>query len=300
VSAAIDKVSCIGAWTFNGESSGDDPLDSCWRNWNKLYDTGSIGVIRGLVGPFSDECAIFASALDMQLERTEASQIGLDLSFNQGKFTVMAYAYCAGAWPASNDTIIMAKQIQSPATDAAFKLYYDSTARKVGFSFYDFAATTTTIDVARPSNNTWFHLAATRGDDYKLRLYLDGVLVDTSAAAVSVCNLNNAAFTIGVADGGDFQTRWPGWIDEAAIFMDALSQEEIYFIYKNGLTAESDSLLQMVVDNKNLLSSEVISRRFDATIDADRIVEPSRDAVNFLNPRLDTKSFLGEELDAEI
>ena len=73
--------------------------------------------------------------------------------------------------------------------------------------------------------NQWQHFVFQRSGDGNLEIWIDGVLVNTSAAAPNLLPLNGA-FTIG-AEGNTLNNSFSGRIDEFAVFSEALSSEQV-------------------------------------------------------------------------
>jgi hypothetical protein len=86
------------------------------------------------------------------------------------------------------------------------------------------ATSTTTMQA-----DTWYHIVATY-DGTNMRLYLNGTLEATTASAISAEN-HTIAMSLASRNGSD---RFPGRLDEVAIYTTALSQQQITEHYQTG------------------------------------------------------------------
>jgi hypothetical protein len=79
----------------------------------------------------------------------------------------------------------------------------------------------------------WHHVAAT-GDGASLRLYLDGLLIDTGSDATATYGTSANAFCVGanVSSAGNY---FPGLIDEVIVYDRALTDAEIMLLYQGQL-----------------------------------------------------------------
>ena len=100
---------------------------------------------------------------------------------------------------------------------------------------------TTRDAVADPlSHSVWHHVVATGSDSAgELKLYVDGVLVDTNSSLTNDATMNGYQFAVGAArfvqDGG---TRpFDGLIDEFALYGTVLDATAVSTHYNAGITA---------------------------------------------------------------
>jgi hypothetical protein len=87
-----------------------------------------------------------------------------------------------------------------------------------------------------PTANQWYHLAMTYDGSY-LRLYVDGEIVDSTAAS-GLVKTNTQPISIG-ADGGGNQKYFEGVVDETQFWQDALAKSEINAIKDNYISSSS-------------------------------------------------------------
>ena len=83
------------------------------------------------------------------------------------------------------------------------------------------------------SYNTWHHLVGTYNDTTgDLKLYLDGVLKNTSATSADV---NAASVDLRIGCSASNSLFFQGGIDEVSLFNSELSQSDITAIYNSGV-----------------------------------------------------------------
>jgi prepilin-type N-terminal cleavage/methylation domain-containing protein len=111
---------------------------------------------------------------------------------------------------------------------------------KFSGSFYDSASAARTLNDIKPSKTgTWTLVTLTHNFTKQLTtLYIDGKPVDTLAGVVSKSVTNDVYIgTFGLNPGGGFY--FTGSVDEAHVYTQALSAEDIANIYAQGLPRHS-------------------------------------------------------------
>ena len=92
----------------------------------------------------------------------------------------------------------------------------------------------------------WIHIMTTStGSDKKLRLYVNGVLVVTSAAATSFLDLLSPIFRLGASNGTNFLN---GFIDTVTIHRRSLSSSEIQDMYFRDYYTPTNMILRWNFD----------------------------------------------------
>lgn len=113
------------------------------------------------------------------------------------------------------------------------------------------------------ATDTWYSFTASRESNV-LRLYVDGILVDTTAET-SPTNVNNSIdLIIGGLQPSGFATQFfDGQVDDIAIFDHALSQSEITRIFNAGVSAvpEPSSLLLFAIATAVVANSRSRKKR---------------------------------------
>ncbi len=132
-------------------------------------------------------------------------------------------ALTIAAWLKTNDTssnqCIVSK-------NNAYYVYLTGGRVRVGLSIGGSWATYTSPSSDKVSANTWTHLAATY-DGATIKVYLDGVLIDSQAQTGSITQ-NSKDLKLGTLWGG---TRWNGDLDDIALFDTALDANDIALLY---------------------------------------------------------------------
>jgi hypothetical protein len=93
-----------------------------------------------------------------------------------------------------------------------WQLYVDAND-DLCFAMYDGGVLTTLTGTWAPSTGTWYHVAADRNASNVVRVYADGVMLNS--ATINYAMVTNNRFDIGLERGvGNY---WNGWIDEARV-----------------------------------------------------------------------------------
>jgi hypothetical protein len=169
----------------------------------------------------------------------QSVDVPFDASLNQsGPFTIEAWVRLT-AFTNFNRTVIASRWVAT-GVQQGYQLRVRNAAGANNWQFTTFNGTGANDLNGGPNVpfNEWTHVVATH-DGSLNRIYVNGVLVATSAAAVTYApNSTAGVFRIGGGlsenSGGDF---WPGGIDEVAFYPAALSDADILAHYQNGTNA---------------------------------------------------------------
>ena len=133
-----------------------------------------------------------------------------------------------------------------------------------GALFYYNRDTETAIWAQNPTilqPNQWYHVAFVRQGD-AIRVYIDGQLEFSAIYPLpSGTNFDQGTWVFGGRSDGNF-LKWPGNIDEVAIFGRALSQQEILAHFNAALVPEPSTCLLMALGGLFLLGFGGRSRRW--------------------------------------
>ena len=187
----------------------------------------------GAVVPVSDGAAYFDASANNYVAIGNQS----NLSFGTGSFSV-------ACWVNSNQigttSFILGKgSSASTASSVGYALYLGNAGTDWVFSVgdgTDYEAVETTVI---QNANQWYHLCGTfNGTSKQLKLYVDGVLIETDADT-DIGDIDNSdAFDIGRLDASA-SNDWNGYICNVGVWSDVLTQAQIKSImWKNyaGLT----------------------------------------------------------------
>ena len=195
----------------------------------------------GAVVPVSDGAAYFVPGNNDYVAIGNQS----NLSFGTGSFSV-------ACWVNSNQTgttsFILGKgSSASTASSVGYALYFGNAGTDWVFSVgdgTDYEVVQTTVN---QNTNQWYHLCGTfNGTSKQLKLYVDGVLIETDADT-DIGDIDNSdAFDIGRIDAST-SNDWDGYICNAGVWTSVLTQPQVKSIMnKNyaGLTSsETDNLV---------------------------------------------------------
>ena len=114
--------------------------------------------------------------------------------------------------------------------DGTYDFFFFRTSTDIVRFRYGTSAGTTTLEGGTIADNQWQHACCT-WDENGAALYLDGVLVDSSAVAADIAL--NPIMQIGRERGSD-RRYFNGYIDDFAILDRALTADEVKAIYDSG------------------------------------------------------------------
>lgn len=172
-----------------------------------------------------------------------------DFMNQTGVFSLAAWVKNDVASPGSQQTVISTNY---DSVAVGWGLYYNLSnglrfdlARGVGGSF-----SASVFNSTLTGNNVWQHVLVT-GDGSHLRMYMDGVLVDTTAIIALTTGTQSNVLSVGSYVGASL--LWDGLIDDVRIFDRTITQNEINWIsYQR---AKEDAALVPIVGIKNLTAS---------------------------------------------
>tara|TARA_R100001594_G_scaffold11488_2_gene25954 strand:+ start:380 stop:1165 length:786 start_codon:yes stop_codon:yes gene_type:complete len=187
----------------------------------------------GAVAPVSDGAASFLSASNNYITMGNPS----NLNFGTGSFSIACWAYIKAIGTTS--FLMTNSSSASTASSVGYALYLGNTGTDWVFSVgdgtdYEVVETTVTQNA-----NQWYHLCGTfNGTSKQLKLYVDGVLIQTDADT-DIGDIDNSDnFCIGRVDGVS-GNDWNGYVCNAAMWSSVLTQAQVKSImWKNyaGLT----------------------------------------------------------------
>ena len=96
---------------------------------------------------------------------------------------------------------------------------------------YSSGTTTVTSSVGSISNNVWYHCLATQSSTTGIKLYLNGILVDSNATTTNLRTTNNGQNRIGHYYSPTSGVFFDGSIDQIRIFNKALNSTEVTTLY---------------------------------------------------------------------
>lgn len=159
----------------------------------------------------TDQAKFGASSTENSASGTKrwACADSADWNFGSGQFTVEAWIYFTAS-PTTTHLVIAQRDTSS---NLAFQFGMTSTG-SLGFSYSTNGTSFTSVQAAwTPSLNTWYHIAADRDVGNTIRVYLDGAVHASGAAAVtffdsaSQLQIGGAAIRVGIE----------GYVDEVRI-----------------------------------------------------------------------------------
>ena len=204
---------------------------------------------KGSVIPVSDGAAYFVPGNNDYVAIVNEST----LSFGTGSFSV-------ACWVNSNQTgttsFVLGKSDNRGTSDATgFALYLGNSGTDWVFSVGDGTDYEVVETTVAANTNQWYHLCGTfNGTSKQLKLYVDGVLVETDADT-DIGDIDNSdAFDIGRLDAST-TADWDGYICNVGVWSAVLTQAEVKSImWKNyaGLTTGTGGETENLVSWWNL------------------------------------------------
>lgn len=163
----------------------------------------------------------------------------LDLA---GRFTVSAWVKPDGSNAANSNKTIVAK---SNGIEG-YKLFLTDN-NKVSFAVGNTALDKIESNTTLP-NNIWHHVAATY-DGVTVKLYIDGILDNTSTMIASTAN--NSQFAIGAlyVDNSNISNHFKGDLDEIRIWDEALSLNQLRYIMNQEIIRNGDKVNGVIIPN---------------------------------------------------
>lgn len=216
---AGDTTDLQGVWYL--EESNGTRYDE-WNNRNNLTDNNTVLSAGGQFGGAGD----FETANSEQLDITDASQVGLDVTgdITFGGFINIESAAASG--------VILGKR-DGPSSNRGYYFYIDTTPDEhCGFSSDGAGETDFGDGTPALSTATWYHVVC-RLSGTTTNIYRDGTSVATTTHTGGLFN-NTARFSIGSTNTTP-AAFFDGLIDEAFVFSRALTTAEIDDIRLNGL-----------------------------------------------------------------
>lgn len=116
-----------------------------------------------------------------------------------------------------------------PTTETNYELYLMNSSEHPNSIWFEFLDDKEFHYVGKNNvieENKWYHIVGTYNGSV-MRIYLDGVLIDSKEVVTSLVT-NNHTLTIGQVDNNFY---FNGIIDEVAIYNRALSAKEVYDLY---------------------------------------------------------------------
>jgi len=216
----------VGYWKFNNDSSVGEAYNA--TNASLVYDYSGLGnyghwdANRTIVGGgWNSSGGKFGGAfvfdgLDDYVNITQTVDISDDLTIETWikPNEYEDYEHIVGANDATNGNRIILQ-----LNTSGIQWFVEKPTGENQIAFYQTTET-----------GTWHHLAGTVIKDSEVRLYLDGVEVDSITSGLTTPTKTDSPFTIGgVVAQGDF--KFNGTIDEVRIYNRSLMAEEIKASY---------------------------------------------------------------------
>lgn len=209
-----------------GEKEGTQLLDSSGRDQHGTYLGGfaTLGVPGALRGAGAGESENTAVRFDGGYAEVPSS----DTVSPDGAYTVEAWVRAERLLGGDGQGIV--EKYSAPA-NLGFALRLDGAGRVQAFNLgASGSAAVTGATVV--STGSWHHVAVTY-DGAELAVFLDGSL-DASASTSVAPATGPATLKIG-ARGDDAAQRWPGALDEVALYSRALSAEDVAAHHRAGV-----------------------------------------------------------------
>lgn len=233
---------CVGAWFMNGPSAGWEldrsgnghRLTAVCTNVNLLRITSSAPLDTGAFRHFN----YAAAAANMSYLWKNVDGSTLDIGGTSAKISIVAWINTDSISTFGSTGSIVSKY----AATGNKRQYMLATQSTVAGSTMKFKAilshdgTNQTVLYSPDTtyaDDTWYHLAVT-SDDVNMILYVNGDSV-TSVEYTSGIKDTNATFQI-CGFGTNYSYR--GYVDDVAVFNDALTPAEVADIYANGLAGD--------------------------------------------------------------
>lgn len=203
----------VSWWT--GDQNANDFVGSNHGTYTGAYLPGKIGSAFAISGQGNDFVTVPQSA-----------------SLESATVTVDAWVQANGS--PGNFKYLASKGGKGCEGGASYALY---TGRDGGLAFYVYDGNSFIVSPAVPASTIWdnqWHLVAGTYDGSSVSLYLDGNLVGSSAASLTInYQLTNNQFAIGqYLDCPSQNLSFKGNIDEVEVFSRALSAAEIQSLYQ--------------------------------------------------------------------
>ena len=216
-SAAVDPAGLIGMWHLDGNA--DDGSGS--GNHGTIVGSGVTVIPDGVAGPA------------LRFDGNGSIDVG-NLDFSGGAYTVSMWVRTVD--PPVDDLFRMALGKGLTAGDMTFELMLsDDTSNDAGYLVWDAWHSSAQINPQRPDVNlrdgTWHMVAATYATGIQ-HLYVDGVLVGSSAYAGALPLVPDPVMIGGFEGFGPYHHRWVGDIDEVEIYTRALTESEVQASYR--------------------------------------------------------------------
>ena len=203
----------------------------------------------GSVVPVSDGAAVFDSTGNDYVAIGNQSS----LSFGTGSFSVACWA---NSTQTGTTRFILGKGSSiTTASSTGYALYLGNAGADWVFSVgdgTDYEIVETTVN---QNANQWYHLCGTfNGTSKQLKLYVDGVLIETDANT-DIGDIDNTdAFDIGRIAGSS-SNDWEGYICNVGIWSDTLTQAQVKSIMWKNYAGLTDSEKTNLVSWYNLSSN---------------------------------------------
>jgi hypothetical protein len=232
--AEIDPKTCVGVWMFD-ENNGNVAKD---LSGNKNDGTLMNGP-KWVVGKFDNALSFDGVDDYISLPPTTSS--------NWEGLTLVAWVWLnllPNELASSYDEIYGSKQ-------DLFDMYEDKTNNELRVKV------TTTVSAERPGiptaqlkKNQWIHIAGIFDNSAgKMKIYMDGQLIDTHNLTGLVNGTQNPAIGTQGDPNGPFTDFHSGLIDEIALFNVALSDQDLQTVMNKGLK-ESLGIAAVVLSGK--------------------------------------------------
>ena len=204
-----------------GEAAGTSAQDEIGGVTGTLVSTPTLGVAGALVGD-ANTAMTFASA------SSEYATFGANYRFaGTASFTVEFWIYYT-VYPSGSSQYVL-NNYQS----GGWLLNWESSVSKFYFARNDGAADyALTYGVGSPTANAWHHMVQSF-DGSVMRIYLDGALIDSATAAISI-PAGSGATNLVAAAAFNGTAPFNGSLDEIAIYNVALSGATISAHYTAG------------------------------------------------------------------
>ena len=163
----------------------------------------------------------------------------LDLA---GRFTVSAWVKPDGSNAANSHKTVVAK---SDGTEG-YKLFLTDD-NKVNFAVGNTASDRIESNTTLP-NNVWHHVAATY-DGTIARLYIDGILDNSSTMIASTANSSQFAIGALYVDSNNVSNHFKGDLDEIRIWDEALSLDQLHYIMNQEIVRNGDKVNGVIIPN---------------------------------------------------